>query len=379
MSAIEPGGSIKESIEHKEAQVVRFWESLPPQMRDMLINRQRQVVDFNPTPTRDPRTPLQPARLFEHAGLLSNNPFDDPVLTLPQNTNRPDSQPPEIPPTTDTRNPLCPAPAIPVSHAIGSILPAPRLLTDKCQPSERTSDADQQVPVLQPCQQPPTATTLNSPLQQPFAPKYFPPTYKKNPYVASLGLVYYFHYVSMTQRHMLGLSPVILRLIVSGFAFNLNRNPPSFSYEKEFANFPYDRGKPFVNFLTTNIIAPLQDKDTDRFTTFYHPQTNLSHHIVLDGNDDIISSDGKITASIDSDNLYSLCAKNKPFITQCYNDDRDTTILENGNDINGTLSDGGHVQFMTQTVYRHELLLVVCTLLVFIHIYSHLYHSIPHS
>ena len=98
-------------------------------------------------------------------------------------------------------------------------------------------------------------------------------------------------------------------------------------------------------------MPPLQDKDTDRFTTFYYPQTNLSHHIILDSDGDIISSDGKITASIESDNLYSLCAKEKLFITQCYNDDRDTTIIENDNDINGTLSDGGNVQIMTRTVY----------------------------
>ena len=87
MSAREPGGLIKESIEHEEAQVVRFWELLPPQMQDMLLNRQRQVVDFNPTPARDPRTSLQPARLLKQAGPPSNNPFGDPVLTLPRNTN----------------------------------------------------------------------------------------------------------------------------------------------------------------------------------------------------------------------------------------------------------------------------------------------------
>ena len=128
-----------------------------------------------------------------------------------------------------------------------------------------------------------------------------------------------------------------------------------------------------MNFLITNRTAPLQDKDTDRFTTFYYPQTNLSRHIVLDSDDDIISSEGRITASIDSDNLYSLCAKEKPFITQCYNDDRDTTILETDNDINGTLSDGDNVQIMTQTVYIDISYLVVpllySHLLTFIHIY----------
>ena len=417
------------TIEYYETYVVRYWDSLPHHLRAMLIDRQKQtaacdmtpVVDLQtslqpdcqleqvPTPSVNPfinlaPTKMQPSYLFEQVPVPSVNPFVNlastqlrldclfepvpipscnPFATNPfynykpyefQGAMQPASQPCAMPRKT-ARRPLRPAPAIPVSPVIESIPPAPRLSTDKCQPSERTSDADQQVPVLQPCQQPPTATTLNSPLLQPFAPKYFPPTYKKNSYVASLGLVYYFHYVSMTQRLMLGLSLVILRLIVSGFAFNSNRNPPSFSYEKEFANFPYDRGKPFVNFMTTNIIAPppLQDKNTDRFTTFYYPQTNLSHHIVLYGNDDIISSDGKITASIESDNLYSLCAKEKLFITQCYNDDRDTTILENDNDINETLSDGDNVQIMTQTVYIDISYLVVpllySHLLTFIRIY----------
>ena len=220
-----------------------------------------------------------------------------------------------------------PAPAFPVSAAIGNIPPAPQLSTDKCQPSESTFVANRPVPVLQPYQQPPTATTLNSTPQQPHAPKYFLSTYKGNSYVASLDFVYYFHYLSMTQCQMPLLSLLILRLILSGFAFNSNRNPASFSQKEKFADSPYDRGKTFVNLLKTGIIVPLQD--TDRFTTFYYPRTNLSHRLMLDDNDDIISCNGKITATIDSDNLCSLCAK----------------------DISDTLSDGGRVQIMTQTIY----------------------------
>ena len=262
MSALEPGGSIKESIEHEEAQVVRFWESLPPQMRDMLINRQRQVVDFNPTPTRDPRTPLQPARLFEHAGPSSNNPFGDPVLTLPRNTNQPDSQPPEIPPTTVTRNPLRPAPAVPTSQTLVDAPPPSQPSTTNPQPSQppqltsvansqpRPSPAPRPAQFIPPLQQA-TAVTSSAPYppQPPYAPVYFPPSYMGNPsYVAPPGFSYPPQLPMTQQPPLLDPTQAVSRSFLPGpaSASCSSKNPPNFSQMEKFANLPHDSWDNFI-------------------------------------------------------------------------------------------------------------------------------------
>ena len=99
------------------------------------------------------------------------------------------------------RHPMRPSPSIPISPVIGNIPPALRLSTDKPQPSESTSVANQQVPVFQPCQQSPAATSLTNPRKRTSDPKYFPLSYKDNSsYVVSLDFVYYIHYSPMTQH-----------------------------------------------------------------------------------------------------------------------------------------------------------------------------------
>lgn len=75
------------------------------------------------------------------------------------------------------------------------------------------------------------------------------------------------------------------------------------------------------------------------------------HHSILDRDDGIILFNGEISATFDSDNLHSSCAKNKPFIAQLYNDDHDTTIPENDDDI--TLKRKPRTKSDSDFVYRH--------------------------